>query len=136
MDRAPVVELSIVGRITASSVRGFTDPLRARLTAGQPFRALFDRRAVSAPTPEGRAALAELYVDWDALAALVVAWADVYDPRRAASLERARQARAARGAPRTPPPYPHHVFDDLAAARAWLDTAAGRPAPQLLATAP
>lgn len=135
MSVPPIVNLRIVGRITATSVRDFSDPLRACLADGRPFRALFDRRAVSAPTPEGRAALAELYVDWAAVAELVVAWADVYDPRRAASLERARLARAERGQERSGPPYPHRVFDDLAAARAWLDAGALQSSPRSLATA-
>ena len=45
---------------------------------------------------------------------------------RAASLARAGQARAERGEDRAGPAYPHRVFDDLAAARAWLDLA-GHP---------
>lgn len=122
----PVVELRIVGRITPTSVREFTDPLRDCLARERPFRALFDRRAVSAPTDDGRAALTELYADWARLAPLVVAWADVYDPRRAASLARARQARAERGDERPGPAYPHRVFDDLADARAWLDAVPAR----------
>ena len=129
MSLPPVVELRIDGRITTASALSFTQPLRACLATGQPFRALFDRRSVSAPTSGGRAALTDLYTEWDRLAALVVAWADVYDVRRAASLERARQARLARGDRRPGPAYPHRVFDDLGAARAWLGTPAvlGRP---------
>lgn len=129
-----VVELSIRGRITAASVLPFSEPLRACVAAGTPFRVLFDRRDVSAPTAEGRAALQALYAEWAGIAALVVAWADVYDPRRARSLERARQARADRGQLRPGPPYPHRVFDDVIAARTWLDTVpALHGAPQLVA---
>ena len=134
MSVPPVVELRIDGRITATSVLSFTEPLRACGAAGQPFRALFDRRSVSAPTPCGRAALDELYAEWDRLAALVVAWADVYDVRRAASLERARQARLARGDRRPGPAYPHRVFDDLDAARAWLGTPSVLGTPTVLGT--
>lgn len=132
---APVVDLSIVGRITATSVRGFSEPLRRCVAEGRPFRALFDRRAVSAPTAEGREALSALYLEWADVAELVVAWADVYDPRRAASLERARQTRAERGSPRPGPPYPHRVFDDLDLARRWLEQDAAPIAPRALVAA-
>ena len=120
----PVVELRIAGRITGTSVLTFTDPLRRLVDTGRPFRVLFDRREVSAPTGEGRAALQELYREWDRVAALVTAWADVYDVRRATSLARARAARVERGDTVVGPAYPHRVFDDLTAARTWLDTAA------------
>ena len=114
-----MVELRVDGRITAASALGFTGPLRSCLAAGRPFLALFDRRTISAPTPDGRAALEELYRDWPAVAGLVLAWADVYDERRARSLERARRAREAAGT-QVGPAYPYRLFDDLGAARDWL----------------
>lgn len=124
----PVVELRISGRVTGTSVLEFTVPLRRLVHAGRPFRVLFDRRELSAPTGEGRAALQELYREWDRVAALVTAWADVYDVRRATSLARARAARLERGEPVAGPSYPHRVFDDLTTARTWLETAGLDPA--------
>lgn len=119
MHTIPVVELRIDGRPTAATVAGFADPLRACVLAGQPFLALFDRRTLGAPTKEGRAALGAVYGGWDRIASLVVAWADVYDTRRAHSIVRARAAREG-AARRAGPPYPYALFDELDAARAWL----------------
>ena len=127
MESPQLVEVRIDGRITPASVLDYTGPLLGCLDAGEPVRVLFDRRTISAPTPAGRAALNAFYLDWPRLAPLVVAWADVYDVRRAQSLLRARQARAERGALRAMD-YPYRLFDDLGEARAWLDVIAPAPA--------
>ncbi len=127
MERPQLLEVRIDGRITPASVLDYTGPLLACLDAGAPVQVLFDRRTTSAPTPAGRAALNAFYADWPRIAPLVVAWADVYDVRRAQSLLRARQARAERGELRATG-YPYRLFDDPAAARSWLDAAVPAPA--------
>lgn len=114
------VDLRIAGRITPASLGGFRAPLEAAVDAGRPFTVLYDRREVGAPTAEGRAALYAFYERWDEVAALVVAWADVWDPRRERSLRRAAQARAEAGRERPRPPYPHAAFACVDEARSWL----------------
>ncbi len=111
-----LVELAVVGRATGEAVEGIRAPLEGALAQARPFAVLFDRSRMTALTPDGRDALSR----WEAeltprLASWCVAWADVYDERRGASLLRARE-RAEPGAS----PYPQDLFVDRAAALAWL----------------
>ncbi len=113
---AGLVEVAVVGRATGDAVEGIRAPLEDALARARPFAVLFDRSRMTALTPDGRAALSR----WEAeltprLASWCVAWADVYDERRGASLLRARE----RFAP-TASPYPQDLFVDRAAALAWL----------------
>lgn len=104
----------VTGRATGAVVDAFADTLRTAATEDRPLLVLFDRRAMTAPTEEGRAALAR----WPAevlpvLAGRCTGWADLFDERRAASLARA-------GTNHEPGPYPQRTFTDPAAARTWL----------------
>lgn len=121
--RDNVVQVALRGRLDAAAMGVLADALRGRVATGRAFGVVLDRRLLSAPTTDGREALAR----WGAeeLPAVVgpcAAWADVFDERRAASLARAAQVRAARpgdGAP-AGPGYPHRVFTATTAARAWV----------------
>lgn len=109
-----LVEMRVDGRLTQASSAAYRAALLAAADAGEPFLALLDRRTMRGPTPDGRRATAELAARWGQIAPLVLAWADVYDEARAASLRRGLRTDRAR------PPYPYAVFTDLSTARAWL----------------
>lgn len=116
MDR--LLDARIDGRVTVDAITALARPLDALLADGRPFAVVFDRRAMTAPTAEGRQALA----DWAArtlprLAGVCVAWADVLDERRIASLARAG------GEHRDHLPYPQRTFADPDEARAWAAAA-------------
>jgi len=129
-DRDGMLRVAIDGRVTAEAVGGLRAALEDALAAGRPFAVLFDRRAMTGPTPEGRAAL----LRWSAellprLHPACAAWADVLDERRAASVERADG-----GGARPDHGYPRRTFSSTAEAERWLlarlaTAAARRPAP-------
>jgi hypothetical protein len=108
-----LVRHAITGRVTGEAVAGLRAALEEALGSGRPFGVVLDRRAMSAPTPEGRAALAT----WGEallprLAGACAAWADVYDERRAASLARAGD--------RGSPGYPRRTFACPTEAESWV----------------
>ncbi len=112
-----IVRLAVTGRATGEAVEGLRASLEEALSGRRPFAVLFDRSRMTALTPEGRAALER----WDAeltprLPAWCVAWADVYDERRARSLQRGRDGRG-RSAEA---PYPQEIFDTATLAERWL----------------
>jgi hypothetical protein len=114
-----LLHVTVTGRATGPVVESFADTLRAAAAEPGPLLVLFDRRAMTAPTEEGRSALER----WPAevlpvLAGRCTGWADVFDERRAASLARA-------GTRHEPGPYPQRTFSDPAAARDWLLSTAG-----------
>ncbi len=111
-----VLHAAITGRATGPAIDAFADALHTAVDTAGPFAVLFDRRAMTAPTADGRAALDR----WAAtlaprLTGRCAAWADLFDPRRAASLARAATSHR-------PGPYPQRTFTDPAAARTWIDT--------------
>ncbi|MET7952158.1 hypothetical protein [Micromonospora sp. NPDC005324] len=121
-----VVRIAIAGRITPEAVNRFADSLDHAVSGGTAFAVLFDRRTMSAPTREGRAALHRWgHHGLPRLVGPCVAWADLYDERRAASIARAAATRAA-ATPRDgepdepPPPYPQRIFTDPGDALGWL----------------
>jgi hypothetical protein len=119
-DADGLLRVAIDGRVTAQAVAGFRDALEAAVAAGVPFAVLFDRRSMTAPTAEGRDAL----LRWSAellprLHPLCVAWADVFDARRAAALQRSG-GHAEHG-------YPQRTFASVAEAERWLFTHLLRP---------
>ncbi len=116
--------LAVDGRATGAAIEAMRSLLEDALARGRPFSVLFDRSRMTALTPDGREALER----WDAeltprLGAGCLAWADLYDERRGASLLRARDGRDDDAVH----PYPQAIFVDPAEARAWLARAAGRP---------
>ncbi|MFP5336604.1 MAG: hypothetical protein ACLGIV_14965 [Actinomycetes bacterium] len=117
--RAGVLEVVAEGRTTLGAVRAFEAHLWDAVAGGAPFAVLYDRRRVTAPTPDGRRALTR----WPgellpALGRSCRAWADVLHARRAASLRRAGYPV---GEQLSPYGYRQRSFTDPAAARAWLD---------------
>jgi hypothetical protein len=106
--------VAIVGRVTKPVVDDFADVLRDAVDDGKPYVVLFDRSSMTAPTADGRTALATWEDDlMPAVARTVTGWADVYDARRAATLH-------AQGHDSTDSAYPHRIFDDVDRARSWL----------------
>jgi hypothetical protein len=111
VDAPRLLDGRIDGRITPESLGPLTGGVDALLLDGRPFAVVFDRRAMTAPTPDGRRVLEE----WAArtmprMPGRCVAWADVLDERRARSLA---------GSGRAAPPYPQRTFTDPDEARAW-----------------
>ncbi|MGL5861422.1 MAG: hypothetical protein ACRCY9_09230 [Phycicoccus sp.] len=115
--------VAIVGRVTRSAVDEFARHLRDAVAEGRPYVVVFDRSAMTAPTADGRTAL-EAWEDelMPAVARTVVGWADVYDARRATALQASDHGGADAG-------YPHRIFDDLTAARAWCRELLTTPTP-------
>ncbi len=119
-----VVRLAITGRVTRAAMDDFTATLEQALAVPGGFAVVFDRSAMTGLTPDGREALARMDADlMPHLDGRCLAWADVYDERRAASLANAERRRGS-DAPSSHP-YPSRVFDDLGEAERW---AAGVPA--------
>lgn len=123
-----VLRVAIEGRVTGQAISTFEALLEAALADGSPYAVLFDRRAMTAPTAEGRAAL-DRWADtlMPRVAATCAGWADVYDERRARSFRSALEAAAAATSgdderPADPPAYPHELFDDMTVAETWLLT--------------
>lgn len=118
----PVIGVAVEGRATAEAIRGIAAALETALASYERFTVLFDRRAMTAPTADGRAELQRWAVDdLPRLRGRCVGWADVFDARRAASLERAAEAPNAHHAGTHPVGgYPQRTFTDVAAARRWL----------------
>lgn len=114
------LEVVIVGRVTPDAVEALGRPLLAAVAAERRVTVLLDRSRIAGPTAAGRQALVTLYEHWDQIARLVLAWADVYDDRRASSLLRANAERAARGEA-AGTPYPHRICRSTAEARTWLE---------------
>ncbi|MGL4177058.1 MAG: hypothetical protein ACRCSN_13365 [Dermatophilaceae bacterium] len=99
--------------MTKMAVDEFARHLRDAIADDQPYVVVFDRSAMTAPTADGRAALEQ----WEhelmpEVARTITGWADVYDTRRAETLQQSDRGGADAG-------YPHRIFDDLAAARSW-----------------
>lgn len=133
LDRTcPVVRLRVDGRVTGTAVAALTGALRKAVGTGEAYVVLFDRRAMTAPTKEGRDALRKWSTLMPEVAAGCAGWADVYDTRRAASLRAAGHTGTEFGG------YPQRLFDDVAAAERWLAetsapgrvSAGGRPGPR------
>ncbi len=111
-----VLYAAVTGRATGPAIDTFADALRVGLDAPGHFGVLFDRRAMTAPTADGRDALTRWGEDLTPrLAGRCAAWADLFDERRAASLDRA-------GTDHRPGPYPQRTFTNPADARDWIDT--------------
>lgn len=135
----PWLRVAIVGRVTGEAIAAFEAALERAVARPEPYVVLFDRRAMTGPTKEGREALDR----WGEsimprVAATCAGWADVYDERRAAAFRNAAVATEGtdqeadrEGEDEAPgPAYPHQLFDDHAAATAWLaDLLAQRTAP-------
>jgi hypothetical protein len=113
-----LLEVGIDGRVTSEAVETLANGLAGALRNGEPFAVLLDRRTMTAPTREGRAALERwAAAELPRLDGRCVAWADLLDPDRFARLLRADE-RA--GAITQENGYPQRTFDDPEAARAWL----------------
>jgi hypothetical protein len=109
-----LLQVSLVGRLTASGVDVVDAALTDALSRGGRFAVVLDRTRLGAPTAEGRAALEQ----WAAsslgrLVAACAGWADVFDERRFRSLTRNGEVES-RGAG-----YPQRTFGDHGEARAW-----------------
>jgi hypothetical protein len=121
---ADVVVVTVEGRVTREAMEVFGAALTHALATERPFAVLFDRRAMTATTKEGRVAVEQWAAEFlPRLAGPCRAWADLFDVRRAASLARA-SARRAEDDQDSPPDtgagYPQRTFDDASAARTWL----------------
>jgi hypothetical protein len=122
VDDPRLLDARIVGRVTPEALAELAGPLDALLDGDGSCAVVLDRRAMTAPTPAGRAALEE----WAATttprpAGRCVAWADVLDERRAASTDRVGS-----GHDREAAPYPQRTFTDPAEARARAGAALDR----------
>src|SRR3712207_9485202 len=103
----PMVELTIEGRVTESAIAGFAAALREALEQHAHFVVVFDRSRMTAPTADGRAALIDMAATlMPLLDGRCLAWADVYDPRRYASITNSAPHDNGRA-------YPQRTWDDL-----------------------
>ncbi len=113
-----LVVVGIAGRATGAAVGALRSVLEEALDRGERFTVLFDRSRLTAATADGRAELERWSQELTPrLGHGCLAWADLYDERRAASL-----ARAAATQGESALPYPHRTFGDVAEARRWLAT--------------
>lgn len=113
-----LLEARIDGRVTAEDVAGLARSVQDLLDGDGQFAVVFDRRTMTAPTPDGRRALQEwASATLPRLAGRCAAWADVLDQRRVASLARTGSA------DREHLPYPQRTFTDIDEARGWAQDA-------------
>jgi hypothetical protein len=111
-----LLEVAVVGRPTPESLEPLARRLDQALEGEASFAVLFDRRAMTAPTPEARTALEQwAQRTMPRLPGRCAAWADVLDERGAGSLARARgvDGRADQDAePDLSHGYPQRTFTD------------------------
>lgn len=113
-----VLEVAVEGRTTRDAVDSFAQALHEAAAAGVPFKVLYDRSAVTAPTKEGRRALNTWPTDLlPEVGRHCVAWADVLSERRMASVQRAGYVA---GVQRSAHGYLQCSFTDVGEARHWL----------------
>jgi hypothetical protein len=112
-----LLDTRIDGRVTPEAIDGLARAVQDLLDGDGPFAVVFDRRAMTAPTPDGRRALQDWATTLPRLAGRCAAWADVLDDRRAGNLARAGSA------DRSGLPYPQRTFTDPDEAREWARAA-------------